>query len=367
MKSVTALADLFSRRPYVVALLLSLALAAWMASGRLGSGATEDEVAVQGQSGPLLPKVRVRTFKAEPVRRTVTLYGRTEPDRLATLKAETEGRVTEVMAARGASVRKDDPILRIAIRDREQRLSHARKLLELKLIEFEGAKKLNDKGYQGKVYLAKIGAELADARATIARLELEIENTVLRAPFDGILAERHAQIGDYLAVGDPAAVVVDLDPLIVRADVTQGDVAALSPGQAAQVRLMRGGVHEAEIRYLASVADQNTNTFRIEAALANPELNMLAGMSAELNIALEETLAIHISPALLALNEAGDLGVKWVHAGEVRFTPIDLVKSEADGAWITGLGAEVTLITVGQAFVREGDRVEPMPEDPADR
>ena len=363
MKSFAALADFFNRRPYLVALLLTLALTAWMASGLQGSGPAGDGVAAEDENGPALPKVRVRTIKAEPVRRTLTLYGRTEPDRLATLKAETEGRVTEVMAQRGAPVRKGDPIARIAIRDRAQRLDHARKLLEQKLIEFEGAKKLNDKGYQGKVYLAQVGAELADAEATIARLELEIENTVIRAPFDGILTERHVEVGDYLAVGDPAAVVVDLDPLIVRADVTQADVSDLSIGQSAQIRLMDGRNHAGRIRYLASIADENTNTFRVEAALENPGLGMLAGMSAEMNIGLEETMAVRISPALLALNEAGDLGVKSVNAGEVHFTPIDLVKSDADGAWITGLGDEVTLITVGQAFVRAGDRVEPVLEN----
>jgi len=269
------------------------------------------------------------------------------------------------MAERGSTVRKGDPIVRIAMQNRRQRLAHAKKLMAQKLIEFEGARKLSDKGYQGKVHLAKTSAELEDAKAMITLLELDIENTIIRAPFDGVLAERYIEVGDYLAIADPAAMVVDLDPLIVRADVTQADVSKLGRGQSAEVRMLEKPIRRGEIRYLASIADENTNTFRVEVALDNADFQTLAGMSAELNIALEETLAIRISPALLALNETGDLGVKWVDKQEVRFTPIDLVKSDAEGAWITGLGEEVTLITVGQAFVREGDRVEPVFEAPA--
>ncbi len=367
VKSRSPVADLFGRRPYLLALAVVLALVVWMASGRLRPEAAPEARNAAEPTAPTFTTVRVRTFRAEPVKRTLTLYGRTEPDRLATLKAETEGRVAEVLARRGARVRTGDPILRLAMRDRRERLAHARKLLEQKRIEFDGVQTLNVKGYQGKVRLAEVAAQLEEARAAIARLELEIENTVIRAPFDGILAERHAEVGDYLAVGDPAAVVVDLDPLVVRADVTQADVGGLAPGRPVRARLMDGRGYEGSIRFVSSIADESTNTFRVEAAFDNPDLALPAGMSAELAILLEETLAVRISPALLALDEAGDLGVKWVDGNEVRFTPIDLVKSDAEGAWVAGLGETVDLITVGQAFVRAGDRVQPVFEGAAGR
>ena len=68
-------------------------------------------------------------------------------------------------------------------------------------------------------------------------------------------------------------------------------------------------------------------------------------------------MAIKISPALLALNDEGVIGVKWVRDSKVHFTPIDVVKNDQHGTWIRGLDDQVQLITVGQAFVREGDEV----------
>jgi multidrug efflux system membrane fusion protein len=42
----------------------------------------------------------------------------------------------------------------------------------------------------------------------------------------------------------------------------------------------------------------------------------------------------------------------------VQFTPIEIIKSESDGIWLTGLGEQVDIIVLGQGFVRAGDKVE---------
>ena len=69
-----------------------------------------------------------------------------------------------------------------------------------------------------------------------------------------------------------------------------------------------------------------------------------------------------ISPALFSLDEDGVIGIKWVKEDTVQFTPVNIVKTESDGVWITGLDTQTELITVGQAFVRKGDVVEASPE-----
>ncbi|MFQ3277942.1 MAG: multidrug efflux system membrane fusion protein, partial [Colwellia sp.] len=68
--------------------------------------------------------------------------------------------------------------------------------------------------------------------------------------------------------------------------------------------------------------------------------------------------AIKISPALLALDEQGNIGVKSVRESIVQFTPIKIIKSESDGIWLTGLGEQADIIVLGQGFVRAGDKVD---------
>ena len=75
----------------------------------------------------------------------------------------------------------------------------------------------------------------------------------------------------------------------------------------------------------------------------------------ELN--LKQQLAVKVTPAMLALDESGNLGVKTLVDERVHFVPIQLVKAEQDGVWLTGLGEQVSIITTGQGFVRDSEQV----------
>lgn len=355
-----------AQRPYIIAAIISVALVLWMASG---PSAAEQKVAIQAKEAPnsadekkVKAQVKVETRYGTNVNKTIELYGRTEPDRVTTLKAEVHGKIIEVLAKRGAQVTKGQAIAQIALNDLPSQLTRSQALLTQREVEYEGALKLNQKGYQGKVQLAQAFAALESVKSDIERLELDIANSLITAPFDGILNTRYVEVGDYVKSGDDIAIIADLDPLVVRAHVTEQQVARLAVGQLAEVRLLKGQKLQGKIRYIASVGADSTNTFKIEVEIANTptdnKAQLFAGLSSELTIALEELSAIKISPALLALDEQGNIGVKSVKDAIVQFTPIDIVKSESDGIWLTGLGDQADIIILGQGFVRAGDKVE---------
>ena len=354
--------EMFKKYPWIISLLLILLLSVWIASGTL-QDRSEEKTAVAQQEETKPAKVRVRLFHPEPVEQSLVLYGRTEPDRKVTLRAEVSGRIEEIVSPRGSRLAAEDLILRIALDERKQQLASALALRDQRLLEYEGAKSLSNKGYQGKAKLAEALAALRESQALIAKLEKEIENTQVKAPFDGILQDRFVESGDFVSIGDQLAMVVDLDPIIVAGDASEHDVKAIFTGQKAWVTLSDGSRHAGSVRYLAPISDKETNTFRLEVALSNHEQQIFAGLTAQIEIRTAQIDAIKISPALFSLSEKGDIGVKWVQDDIVRFTPIDIVKTESSGAWITGFDQAVQLITVGQAFVREGDRVEAISEE----
>lgn len=345
-----------AERPYILAAMISLVLILWMASGIMQAQEMPEQE--QAKKEIPIPKVKVEKITAQNMNDVVELYGRTEPDRVATLKAEVSGRIEEVMAKRGALVKKGQPIAKIAINDLESRLNRSKALLKQREIEYEGAKKLNADGYQGKVQLSSAYANLEAVKSDIKSLEIDIANTVIKAPFDGVLNTRYVEQGDYVASGDDVAMMADLQPLIVRAHVTENQISDLKVGQQAEIRLLNNQSTRGNIRYIASVANESTNTFKIEVAIDNPDNQLLAGISSEVQVSLQQVDAIKISPALLALDEQGNIGVKTVVDNLVHFTPINIVKSESDGIWLTGLGKEADIITLGQGFVRAGDTVE---------
>ncbi|MBY5992440.1 efflux RND transporter periplasmic adaptor subunit [Ferrimonas balearica] len=345
-----------ARHPYVLAAVIALALAAWILSG-IGNQPEQAKAATTATEEQAT-EVTGRKVQAQTVMREVNLYGRTEPDRMATLRAEVKGRVLEVLAERGARVRAGQPLVQLHQRDLPQQLARAQAELNQRQIDFDASLKLAQQGLQGRLRQAEVETELVKARAEVKRLELDLAHTTVRAPFDGVFNDRVVEQGDYLAIGDPIGMVADLDPLVVNAQITEIDVVGLSVGQTAYASFIGDAPVEGTVRYIASVSTEGTNTFRIEVALPNPDGRLRAGKSTELNVPLESRKAIYITPALLALDELGNLGIKTVEQDRVSFLPIEVVKADGDGIWTGGVPDEVTLITVGQGFVRHGDPVD---------
>lgn len=343
------------QQPAWIALAIFVLLCLWIASGSLSA----DTNTVEKRSvEPPLPKVRVARMTADQVNREITLYGRTEPDRLATLRAEVKGQVTDIYVKEGQTVVAGQKLLALDANDLKQRLASARASLKQRKIELEGALRLGSKGYQSQATLAQAEANVEAAKAQVENLILAIENTLIVAPFDGVINERFVEIGDLLRDGDKIAMIVDLDPLVVSADVTENHIQGLSIGQNATGRMVSGQQIEGSIRYISSLSNMGTNTFKIEVEVPNSDNALVAGMSTELAIPLQQTMAIKITPAVMALDENGNLGVKTVVNEHVKFVPIDMVKSDAEGVWLAGLGEQADVITLGHGFVRDGDKVE---------
>jgi multidrug efflux system membrane fusion protein len=348
-----------------IALGITAALALWLLSGTGATGSARDPSLESPRvERPAVTRVRVRTVEAQLVTRDVIIYGKTEAARGVTLRAEIDGRVVAIGAKRGARVRKDEMIVRLDVRDREARLQQARALVEQRRIQHEAAVRLETRNFQSQTNVAEALANLEAARAAVARVEVEIANSVVIAPFDGVLHARPVEIGDFIAEGKEIARIIELDPILVTGDVTQRDLDYLRVGARGAAKLITGEELEGFVRYVASEADQATRTFRVELEVDNADQSVVSGTTAEMRIPAETVSAHFVSPALLALSDRDEIGVKSVDDdGTVVFHPVDIVRTGANGVWVTGLPDRVRVITVGQGFVREGDRVEAQVED----
>lgn len=352
-----------SQKPWIISLAILLSIGLWLLSG-----ASDSEEALQPealnsdeqQSAPLA-KVVVTNFKSQPTRRSVSLYGRTAPDRQATLGAEVSGTVDKLLVRKGQRVTEGQALIRLNKADRALQLKRAEALLRVRDKEHKAAKSLRERGLQGEVALSQAEAALIEAKASVRNLELALENTLINAPFDGIVETLHVEKGDYLGIGDPVATVVDLDPLVINADVSERHIQRIHTGQKARITLLNGFSTDGKLRYQASVASAQTNTFAIEIEIPNPGMKMTAGISADVELSLDKQSAIKVTPSMLALDESGNLGIKTLgNNNRVAFVPIAIVKVEPDGIWLSGVGDQVNVITVGQGFVREGDNVIPV-------
>jgi multidrug efflux system membrane fusion protein len=352
------------KRSLLTALVLALAVAGWIVSGQVdglssGARATVPPAAASESAAAAAVTVRARVIEAQKRLSEIVARGRTEAVRMVDLRAETYGRVVDVEAAEGTRIKTGEVLVRIAVDDREARLVEAQALIHQRRLEHEAAQRLAEKGFRARTQAAAAAAALDAAKAQAASIETEIDHTVIRAPFDGVVEWRLAEVGAYLKVGDVVARVVDESPFLVVAHVAERDVGRLRRGMPARAELVTGEQLEGKLRYLATVADEATRTFRVEVEVANQARRLRAGVTAVVRIPTEETSVHLLSPALLTLDDQGVVGVRAVGAdGIVEFHPTEIVADETAGVWLKGLPETVTVITVGQEYVREGDRVE---------
>jgi membrane fusion protein, multidrug efflux system len=357
---------------YAIAALLAVALTGWLWSGQIGKSDQPPQAgATDHHDAALVVKpvaVQVQDLVAETIDREIIANGKTAPNRMATLRGETAGRVIRIGRGEGEAVRKGDLLVTLDPRDREVAVLEANALLHQREIELQAAKKLNEKGFQAETDVAKAEANFAIAEAALMRAELDLDHTRIMAPFDGVLDHRAVEIGDLIDIGDPVATILELNPFLVTAEVIETEVGRLQVGMPGVARLATGQTVSGKLRYIGSQADAKTRTFPIELEVTDADGRLVAGVSAELKIAAERLLAHQLSPSVLALNDEGILGVKTVdHGDRVVFVPVDIARADDESVWLTGLPRNVRVITVGQGFVRDGSPVRPVlvPTEPA--
>ncbi len=349
----------------ITAIAILLAGVAWIGSGMItGDGANApnanaDQAAVLEQAPAV--SVRVQNSVAQPFQSDITLQGRTAASRLVDLRAEVSGRVEDILVMEGQPVADNQPILKIAVNDRAARLDQARAALEQRRIQVEAARQLAKQSFGTQVRLAEAEAQFEQAKADVVRFELDLANTEIRAPFDGVFDTRSVDIGAVLNNGDKIGTVVDLDPLKVTGQISERNVRDIKIGMPGRVVLSDGSVVSGEVSYVASVSDPNTRTFKIEVLVPNPDSDILAGLAAQLRLPAGQRLAHAVSPSVLTLADDGRIGIKTVDdAKTIRFWPVEILDDGAEGTWVTGLPAEATIVVVGQDYVEVGQKVTPV-------
>jgi len=336
----------------------------WLVSGQIGANDEDEEPATANQTATdARSAVRVRTQSAEEVVRTITVNGKTAPARIAHLAAETDGSIEYIGAERGASLERGSIIIRLDERDRPARLAQAEATVKQREVEYAGRLKLKSESYVSEAQLQEALAMLEAAKAELKRAELDLEYMTIRAPFAGALQARSVEVGDFVTRGDPVATYVDNRTIIVSADLSEFDARFVNVGDAAEAELATGESVRGRIRYVAPVADEATRTFAVELEVDNTDGQLRAGGTAELRIPAELVSAHRISPSLLTLDDAGNVGIKIVNDhGRVEFVLADIALSSNGGVWLAGLPVTTTIITVGQGYVANGALVDAIPE-----
>ena len=288
------------KQTYKTAAITAIFLLTWMVSGSL----VEEEVSPQSESSlATLSSVTVLNSNAILKSKTIRASGFTEADKFINVRAELGGRVISTPFKQGDHVKEGDLLCQLYIAGRE--------------------------AYPKIV-----------------------------APFSGYLESSNVDKGDFLNTGGICASLIDSNPMLLIADIAEKEIADIDVGANSMARLISGNEVRGKVSFIATSADKNTRTFRVEIQVDNKDRTIRDGVSAEIYIESKKVLSHRISPAILSLNDQGKLGIRTVDENNaVEFKEIQILEDTTEGLWVSGLSENERIITLGQEYVFQGQTV----------
>ncbi|MEN9850072.1 MAG: hypothetical protein RL128_235 [Pseudomonadota bacterium] len=355
---------MISRLPLhrLLALVVFVAAALWVATGHFAAvgsetpepGATEAEAVVE------TPKRTVAVVRAEVTdyARLIRISGVTEADKLAILAARSNGVVQELTAEAGDTVERGAVVMLLEGEDVRAAVKTAQDQLAQAAEQLAVGETLNAKGSLPETQLTARRAAKSAAEGALSQAQAAADRLSLVAPFAGTVDAVNVEEGEWVQQGTPIATLIALDPIIVKAEVAERDVAHVAVGAKALVRLVSGVELEGTVKHLARKASDKTRTFALEVDLPNPDGAIPSGMTAELRLTAATQPALTVPRSVLTLNEAGQVGLRVVVDGDIAaFLPVDLIDDTEAGFVVTGVPQGARVIVAGQDLVRDGDAV----------
>jgi RND family efflux transporter MFP subunit len=330
--------------------------------------------------GPAPVRVELERVETARLRAQIAASGALEARRVTEVGAEVPGRIVAVLVDVGDTVGEGAPLFRIDPGPYRMALAEAEAGLSLAQAESENAQQeaarlrllldqnaASQQRYDQLRTRAEVArAQVAQGKARLAKVQRDLAQTEVRAPYAGSVVERRAHEGA-MAGSSPILVLQESGALEAILNVPEATPVPVRVGD--PVRLFVEGLAdpvEASIERVSSRVDPGTRTYEVRGSVSDPGGVLKAGsyVRAELSTTRSEPRPVVHRSALLTRD--GRSFVLRVEDGVVRFAPVRVGVIDAERAEVLSGVAAGDLVVRGEAVTRlaEGARVE-VPEDGA--
>ena len=308
----------------------------------------------------------------QALERTLPLTGTLSPFTEATLKAKVPGELVEVAVREGESVKQGQVLARIdptevqaRVAARQADVAAARAQLDWAQKNRATQKALLDKAFISRNAFDNVQSnyDVALARLRAAEAELVVAkkslgDAVLMAPFAGIVAQRHAQAGERVALDAKVITVVDLARLQLEAAVPAVEISRLRVGQQVTFRVDGFGERAfgGRIERINPATVSGSRSINVYAVIDNPQGELRGGLFAQGTVSLESIEGALLVPASAVREEIGQTFVYAIEDGLVKRKNVTVGAPDASGRVqvLRGLAAGERIVRVNLGALRDG-------------
>lgn len=350
----------------ILAIAVLIGAGAWVATGKFsfvgseaeGAPATEESQLPVTESEPVSQSVAFAVAKNDEYRRRLLISGVTTSDKSTVLAARTAGVIAKLAVEKGQPVAKDDVVMALDGPEKYTAVDAAQSLFEQRQREADADQKLLANGQIGSLRAEASAADLVAARSALEAARAEVDRLEVRVPFAGIVDDVFVETGAWVQPGADVASVIALDPIIAEGEVSEQFLRQVSLGADAHVTFADGTAAAGTLRYISREASNETRTFPLEIAVANPDLRIPAGMSVTIELETSPVPCVLVPRSVITLGPKGEVGVRIIGAdGRVAFVSVTIVDDTVKGLVVSGIEDGMKVIVSGQDLVADGQTV----------
>jgi RND family efflux transporter MFP subunit len=299
--------------------------------------------------------------------RTLSAIGTGFAARSVTLRAPSDGEITELNIAPGRRFAQGDTLVALEDSDERFAVSLAEARFTRARDELDRIRRLQDSGVAAAARLEQVMSDFAVAEIELDRAREALANRVLRAPFDGITGLALVEVGDRISANDPIGSYDDRSSILLEFDVPEALLGRVTIGLGVTARTpsVEARSFAGQISAINSRIDATTRTARVRAMIDNSEDLLRPGASFTLDLDLPGSTFPAVPELALQFSE-GALHVWRVRDGAAERVAVTLVRRRAGLVIVDGPLADGDLVVVeGTQRLRNGRAVSVL-NDPAE-
>lgn len=307
-----------------------------------------------------LPSANVRTAPAQAGthRATEEVIGTVRPKLSATVEAKVSGRIEQMLAVPGKSVKAGEPLVQLDVREIQARADQARAILQQAERDQARFKTLLEQKTVTQQEYDAVDSRYRVAKAGLTEAETMLGYARIVAPFEGVVTRKLADVGDLAAPGKPLFEIEKPGEWRLEADVPEALVERVQPGATMAVRVasltneLTGTVVE-----IAPSADPISRSFVVKLDLPTVA-GLRAGQFGRVAVPIGESSVLRVPAG--AVIQRGQLEIVFVATNQ--HAQLRLVKSGKrfgpEIEIVSGLHAGEQVVTEGAAQLRDGQPVQ---------
>ena len=239
-----------------------------------------------------------------------------------------------------------------ALRDNDRELQAAQTLLSQGVETARGVERL-------QTQRISLQAQLREARGQLVRAKDRVGATAILASFAGTIVSVDTEVGEYMAPGQVAVVLAQLDPIALEVPLTQDEVTLADAGGLSYRVEARGQSHVPKLEWLASEASAGTNTFTARLQMPNPDGKLRAGELVEVDVLAAAREPVMVVPGTAVRWAAGQAYVLELQGQSVARVDVRVGDDIEDRVVVQGdLQPGDRVVSSGPVALLPGDQVE---------